>query len=975
VSSASDNTLGAPECFTSSNDESQTSRSTPSITQDVDIWSLGCIYSEAAMWVADGHKGILDYRRQRISEASQVARFNVAQRDVDCFHDGERTLTSVLVAHRDVDQRLRRADHITKDVLDAMVTEMLWDEDRPSAKALWRKAELVLGRAHQKLASSTGNSRAMAYPSPPLPNQSSPHPSLERSGSDRSRPPVPPLPDLNIPHILLRSATSQLAEERQFPANVERWRSQVRTRVNSDVSPVANAPTRQSRSDRIENPSVYSIAESDFERETTGSIASWQDSNSAITTPNTPMTSPHTSTSQYGFNGFFECARSQLPSYANSAVGGNGEELRPRPLQKNPSRPSSSLRRRPTNETERSRQSCAGNTPSIAELSDDGYIVAPSDARDQQADFPRDDLVLAASAPIPVNEEVDRTIEAEDAVSNTSHTGPSQYPSSNAEDARSIPSQYPPSNAENARPTSRPVLSQYPSSNAENARPASRSVPSQYPSSNAEDARPISRPAPNQYTPLNAEDARSISRLMPSQYPSSNAEDARPASRSVPSRYPSSNAENARPASRPAPNQYTPLNAEDARPTSRPVPSQYPSSNASVSMALADPTPTNNSSPMSYPFTADNSYRPVPIPPRSEKRIHGTPLSLFPSRSTSVNSTNLNPPPLQPLPPPPITSRATANLVPVTNPTPLPRPAIPAAKAASLESFPGTLESFPGTLAVSPTPLPPHSSRSTSITASISTTTVSALSFIEHLTIQGALDWKRAHKTSSKKAPSLLLPGATLLERHLQSRERDHIFIVDDGVSMMTRGLWPEVQRVFEALAYLLKPHARDGIELFFAVAYDTWRRKNTSELCDLLAKKKPAPLPPGQPQGTDISYRLKLQLQAYGAKISAEAASAAAGSPAPKKKSRTRKSAASAASAAAAAAGISTRPLSLYILTDGAWKSGSDPVPHIKALASQLAKAGLRDARQISIQFISFGDNAAALQRIQTVASIDYGL
>jgi hypothetical protein len=130
-----------------SNLDDRMGRSLAKISQAADIWSLGCIYSEAAMWIADGYKGVIGYRRQRRAATNKILNFKGG----DCFHDGEQMLKAVSSAHADIELRLRRSDNITKDVLDSMVMEMLWDEDRPNAKALWRKAEIILSRAQQRL--------------------------------------------------------------------------------------------------------------------------------------------------------------------------------------------------------------------------------------------------------------------------------------------------------------------------------------------------------------------------------------------------------------------------------------------------------------------------------------------------------------------------------------------------------------------------------------------------------------------------------------------------------------------------------------------------------------------------------------------------------------------------------------------------------------------------------------------------------
>lgn len=152
---------------------------------------------------------------------------------------------------------------------------------------------------------------------------------------------------------------------------------------------------------------------------------------------------------------------------------------------------------------------------------------------------------------------------------------------------------------------------------------------------------------------------------------------------------------------------------------------------------------------------------------------------------------------------------------------------------------------------------------------------------------------------------------------------------------------WPGVKALFEALSYILKPMSPDGIELFFTVSYDTWRRHNTSELSGYLEKKTAA----GE---TDISYRLGLQLQSYKAKIQSTRSKA----------SKAKK----------------LRPMSFYLLTDGNWKAEGDLKPKIKDIADQLTAAGLKNG-QITIQFIHFGQGAAGVQRMHELLDTDFGL
>jgi hypothetical protein len=224
-----------------------------------DIWSLGCVFSEAAIWIADGYDGLTDYRDQRRFEMEITP-----LRNGDCFHDGEQVLQSVLDMHGDIESRLRKSDYITKDVLDSMADEMLWEEDRPTAKALWRKADVILGRAREKLASTVESPR--------------PGSRQRRYSAPRLQPPSSPLPA--IPGKAPPGLASVLEKE---PLNVETWRSQL-----------PGSPGR-SHGGGTDEPSS-TTSSSNLDRELNGSIASWQrgETNSPGS-PVTPFSSPRVS--------------------------------------------------------------------------------------------------------------------------------------------------------------------------------------------------------------------------------------------------------------------------------------------------------------------------------------------------------------------------------------------------------------------------------------------------------------------------------------------------------------------------------------------------------------------------------------------------------------------------------------------------------------------------------------------------------
>jgi len=151
---------------------------------------------------------------------------------------------------------------------------------------------------------------------------------------------------------------------------------------------------------------------------------------------------------------------------------------------------------------------------------------------------------------------------------------------------------------------------------------------------------------------------------------------------------------------------------------------------------------------------------------------------------------------------------------------------------------------------------------------------------------------------------------------------------------------WNDVKRVFETLSYVVKGMSPEGTELFFTASYDTWRRKDTHDLVEYLSKK-------GTAGETNISYRLNLLLQAYRIRMQV---------------AKTKKGKAAL-----------VRPMSIYILTNGEWGYGPDPKITIKEMADYLVNQNLK--RQVAIQFISFAKEAKAMQKLNEVASTEFGV
>ena len=153
--------IGAPECYRTGN---YMQRCELPVKQSVDIWSAGCVLSEAAIWVVRGKDGLKEYRRRRRLETKEASNFE----ESECFHNGVETLDVVREMHRDLYDEVRRTDYITRAAC-SMVTDMLVVEsdDRPTATHLYKKSKRIIHEATDELKRSS-NRTSMHSPTSPL---------------------------------------------------------------------------------------------------------------------------------------------------------------------------------------------------------------------------------------------------------------------------------------------------------------------------------------------------------------------------------------------------------------------------------------------------------------------------------------------------------------------------------------------------------------------------------------------------------------------------------------------------------------------------------------------------------------------------------------------------------------------------------------------------------------------------------------
>ena len=141
-----DGNSGAPECYRADSDFEKIRFL---VKQSVDIWSLGCTISEAAVWVIRGRSGLSEYRRRRGMETARIPGF----RDGDCFHDGQQVLATVTEIHSNLlVDGIRACDHVTGATVAMVRKEMLIESDsRSSVRPLIHRTNGILAGAETKL--------------------------------------------------------------------------------------------------------------------------------------------------------------------------------------------------------------------------------------------------------------------------------------------------------------------------------------------------------------------------------------------------------------------------------------------------------------------------------------------------------------------------------------------------------------------------------------------------------------------------------------------------------------------------------------------------------------------------------------------------------------------------------------------------------------------------------------------------------
>ena len=111
------------------------------------MWSIGCVFSEVAVWAHYGWKRVDEYRRQRSAEIE-------AKGDAvgeHSFHFDGDLLDAVNNIHQDMLEKTTVNHMITRLVLDHLVLNLLQHESRPYAKLVFEGSKRLVKECEKRL--------------------------------------------------------------------------------------------------------------------------------------------------------------------------------------------------------------------------------------------------------------------------------------------------------------------------------------------------------------------------------------------------------------------------------------------------------------------------------------------------------------------------------------------------------------------------------------------------------------------------------------------------------------------------------------------------------------------------------------------------------------------------------------------------------------------------------------------------------
>lgn len=137
--------IGAPETY---RPDEATDSFHVQVRSEVDVWSLGCVFSEAAVWSCYGWNQVLEYRYRRQEEVKRT----LGGDGEHLFHDGHDVLKTVQDIHEQIIGSPRSIDHVIVEVLRFLNDNMLLTEDEPrsTAQQVYHRSKSIINKIREK---------------------------------------------------------------------------------------------------------------------------------------------------------------------------------------------------------------------------------------------------------------------------------------------------------------------------------------------------------------------------------------------------------------------------------------------------------------------------------------------------------------------------------------------------------------------------------------------------------------------------------------------------------------------------------------------------------------------------------------------------------------------------------------------------------------------------------------------------------
>lgn len=174
---------GAPETFRYDDSMLQARLE---VGKGVDVFSLGCVFSEVLTWSVYGCNGLLEYRHQRRRDLQRTMGIGAGH----AFHDGSRVLAAVVDNHIRLEQNRPIDDHLTTNVIELINDMMADSEQRLTAKHAYQRSMRIIREANDKVLEARKAFQFASVPTALFYGMSMPGNVLEHSSNPLKCPPV-----------------------------------------------------------------------------------------------------------------------------------------------------------------------------------------------------------------------------------------------------------------------------------------------------------------------------------------------------------------------------------------------------------------------------------------------------------------------------------------------------------------------------------------------------------------------------------------------------------------------------------------------------------------------------------------------------------------------------------------------------------------------------------------------------------------